>query len=228
MPTPSYLKQALSLAQLSISSKTVDFPAGHVPSVMGAKGHGRKRGRINHFAVKTPSAITPPGREPNLVDRAPAKGDGDSAAGSEPHSTGLGTSSGWNLPHELDPTSVETSGGNGTRRHARAAAALGTSSATLNTIHADNSISGGTTDFTVSKASSCVTINSPGRISQIVHGVYTGISDDHQLHPPPPVHHQPRGDGEVIAPLVMGAAAPSASVRQTARWVGKYQNCYSW
>ena len=52
-------RQSLSLAQLRISPEAV-LPQRHVPSVMGDKGYGTKRGRINHFEFPTPPST--PGR----------------------------------------------------------------------------------------------------------------------------------------------------------------------
>eukprot|EP00903_Cladosiphon_okamuranus_P010460 g9896.t1 len=94
--TRTRARRILSLGQLSISSKTVPFPRGHVPSVMGAKGHGKKRGRINHFAVRTPP---------------PSSWDEDGPDTSPPPADALGRqgiTSGWSLSHELDPTSTVT------------------------------------------------------------------------------------------------------------------------
>lgn len=128
-------RRTLSLTQLSISSKTVAFPAGHVPSMMGAKGHGKKRGRINHFAVKTPPPVTHPDSNTTLdPDQKPTTTTSSNHNYYDPvESTtvgpatprGIGVTSGWNLLRDLDPTSEITSFAGGRQEDSGRARALG-------------------------------------------------------------------------------------------------------
>lgn len=194
-------RQALSLAQLSISSKTVAFPPGHVPSVLGARGHGRKRGRINHFAVRTP---------PSTADRGNGNSNGNDSGGSgisgEGKSAGdpnddsdtgpsetsalqVCATSAWILPHQLDPTSAITDlgvppcGENASATNRSGKKGGGGTAASRSSFEppADSP-----SNPMLSRASSCATINSPSRVSAIMLGMATGISKDHTLHPPPP------------------------------------------
>jgi len=154
-------RTALSVAHLSFSSKTVHFPRGHVPSVMGDKGCGKKRGRINHFAVRLPppsssgddGESTSGGSEGSMASRAGLPVDAQG---------GLGTTSGWSLPRDLDPISVLTSPGR-TRRE-------GTANSNNYSIRT-----------AASRVSTCDTINSPSRVAAIMLGV-TGV---HTALPPP-------------------------------------------
>ncbi len=161
-------RKALSVAHLSISSKTVHFPRGHVPSVMGERGYGKKRGRINHFAVRTP----PPSSSGDDGESTSGGSEGSTASGADLFNTcragpsfdpggRLGTTSGWSLPRDLDPTSALTS----PRK---------TREETANS----NNYSIRTA---ASRVSTCDTINSPSRVAAIMLGV-VGV---HTALPPP-------------------------------------------
>lgn len=171
-------RRALSLSQLSISSKTIPFPRGHVPSVMGDKGYGKKRGRINHFAVRTPPPSSSGDDDNNSSQHDHVNsmasgidaGENPAAAGSPDDAQGVHTkASGWSLPHELDPTSKVTD----PEKH-REGSNRGWANCSINTAAG------------ASRASTCDTINSPSRIAAIMLGVIPRISSDHPLHPPPP------------------------------------------
>eukprot|EP00752_Nemacystus_decipiens_P006347 g5721.t1 len=194
--TRTRARRVLSLGHLSISSKTVPFPRGHVPSVMGAKGHGKKRGRINHFAVRTPGGSWGDGEFDtgvggryvgdgvDLFDGTPSNADSRSSA--DAVQGGRALASGWSLPHELDPTyhsttdpdkavttrERENGGGSGS--------ASGSASANNCSAH------------TASRVSTCDTINSPGRVATIMLGV-TGV---HTALPPPYTNNASEGDGD--------------------------------
>lgn len=205
-------RPVVSLTHLSISSKTVAFPPGHVPCFMGTKGHGKKRGRINHFAVRTPPS-TPGGEE----DTGIAEGlyglgcnDGsDSGPRGTHHQIAKG--SGWNLPHELDPTSAlisrmndgggrrTTAQGGGNRRRGMSRFTQGNSR-----------------DFSTgalgSRPPSSAATNSSGRLSAIMLGAFTGVAKDHAFHPPPPAatscSHQFCGRSREKHPLGHDSGAP--------------------
>lgn len=183
-------RRALSLAQLSISSDTIAFPPSHVPSMMGDKGHGVKRGRINHFAIRSPmssrgrnkSSSGATGDAPSLgLD----PGDGPASRSSNSQQVGIGTTSGWHLPHELDPTaattSLESNPGNVGARWGSISKISGASRSTLD--HFQDPLS---ENRDAPGGSSPATVGSPSRISVIMLGVFEGMSKDHPLHPPPP------------------------------------------
>lgn len=164
---------------MSISSKTVPFPRGHVASVMGAKGYGKKRGRINHFAVRTPpdSPVVEDSNGGGSNEGATAHGPGpEDPRDAESFDGRLAMASGWSLPRELDPTSSVT---NPVERNGCGGA-----------VNREGSTSGwancSTHTAAPSHASTCDTINSPSRVATIMLGVMPGMSKDHPLHPPPP------------------------------------------
>lgn len=160
-------RRALSLSQLSISSKTVAFPRGHVPSVMGAKGHGKKRGRINHFAMPTPPSFS--GEDDDDDSKANCLRD---HGGTSTVAHGLNSiTSGWSLPHELDPTSTVTS-------------LVGTTTKKRETSRTANNNNNNCSIQTASasRVSTCDTINSPSRVAAIMMGVASGV---HKALPPP-------------------------------------------
>lgn len=149
-----------------------------MPSVMGAKGHGEKRGRINHFAVRTPPPIHwgeddsetggggGGGRRRYVRDGTDSfEGPDASLPSADAQGSRQGLTSGWSLPHELDPTSSVTGGSSG----------------------------GGANNWsirTASRVSTCDTINSPSRVAAIMLGV-TGV---HTALPPPHINTSDGGD----------------------------------
>ena len=187
-------RQALSLAQLSISSKTVAFPPGHVPSVLGTRGHGKKRGRINHFAVRTPPLTSCGSVAGNGNGKSNRIGMvmGENNFGQHPNddpdanvALQVCSTSAWILPHQLDPTSAITDLGAScvetgvATKGGRKTGGAGYRPSFVQTIECPpNSL--------LSRMSSCATINSPSRVSAIMLGMATGIAKDHTLHPPPP------------------------------------------
>lgn len=237
-------QRALSLAQLSICSQTVEFAPGHVPCSMGDKGYGKKRGRVNHFAVRTPPSTY---RDGDSVTSDPDKGD--SVGAEDVRSSRIAASPRWPLPHELDPTSATTSlgeggsaGGDGSSaRRSRGNRGWGASNSALEPFH------DASTDVLGSRASSCATINSPGRISTIMMGVFSGLSHDYPLHPPPPsvagcggklyyhaeVNNRSGSSSSTVAPCAFvgnsaGSSAPSCNTSEasSARGVGG-RHCYT-
>lgn len=171
--TRTRARRVLSLGHLSISSKTVLFPRGHVPSVMGAKGHGKKRGRINHFAVRTPPPSSSRGGSDDGTGggRERYAGDGvglsdgplaSSQSGDARGRRALAASGCWSLPHELDPTSTVTSPGK---------TGEGSGAANNYSVHTT----------AASRVSTCDTINSPGRVAAIM----LGVTGTHTALPPP-------------------------------------------
>lgn len=202
-------RETLSLAQLDISSKTVDFPANHMPSVMGTKGHGRKRGRINHFAA---------GLLPKEISSSKGDPSENHAAGSSPGSGcpthKPGNISRCNLPPALDPISADEglpyNGIVESRNSARQTERKSVATSAALAVSRD-----GANDVTASRTSSCGTINSPGRITAIVRRACTDLSTDHALQPPPPNYGQrvmipPIGDREFVSYQLPKLRASSA------------------
>lgn len=182
-------RRALSLAQVSISSKTIAFPAEHVPCVMGTKGYGKKRGRINHFAVKTPPTTIASLDKPNGAENSDPSASNPDALDLTAVSTprALTMRLGWNLPHELDPTSAVTNPDRKNRVLGKGGGRRGTTCSTRDQFFLNSSTNVPTMGSCVSSSG---TINSPSRMSAIMLGVSSGITDDHNpLNPPPNTHH---------------------------------------
>ena len=199
-------RQSLSLAQLRISPEAV-LPQRHVPSVMGDKGYGTKRGRINHFEFPTPPST--PGRsdDATTVDVGRYVGYGASDSSDSRDACHLiPRTAEWSHPRRHDPTSAPSrlqtggrnmsahgdTGGKGKRisllrtlenyrdRHGSDWSTLGTtSSATTNSTTRFATTSSATT-------SSATTTSTRGRITAAVVRVRDGISKDLPLHPLPP------------------------------------------
>lgn len=220
---PSTERRAMSVAQLSISSATVTFPPGHVPCCMGTKGHGTKRGRVNHFAVRTPPSTA--GYEQDVDCNMNPKGwqNGDGATSDTgPH---MATMSEWSLPCNLGPasrsatlgredacgsiTATANRGVEGEFQTGRGGDNRSGDSKGRRTSH--STLEAGNRSFMsdaiASRASSCATINSPTRIAAIMRGMYTEMSNEHHLHPPPIGRHVQHAGSSEVPPAVVSNTA---------------------
>lgn len=179
-------RRTLSLAKLSISSKTVEFPPGHVPSVLGTRGHGYKRGRINHFAERTPRGDSSEARGLGAFpeyDRAMPSARPQSATPAT-----RTTSNAQDDPRSRDSATEFPSAVSG---HGSVAEIRGVHQGCVQERNdkIPGSCEGGDSQGALtSGASSNVTIDSLTQMKAVMEKVRTGLSQDHALCPPSPRH----------------------------------------
>lgn len=157
------------------------FPQGHVPSMMGDRGYGVKRGRINHFEFPAPSrdnSVTAGLEEPIICP----KGLG--------HVDGSGDPNPRDARRQIARPCVPLAATTGLRKQGgQKMSALGGNTSTRK-IHASSqsTLESCRDQFEVDGRNSFETesFSMTTRLSAIIAGVGCGISEDYPLCPPPP------------------------------------------
>lgn len=155
------------------------FPQGHVPSMMGDRGYGVKRGRINHFEFPTPGRDSVTTGIEEAINCPKGLGYEDGSGDPNPR----------DVRRQIARPCVQLAATTGLRKGGHnISASCGNTSARKIRASSQSSIESYRDRFQVEGRNLFETESSSmaARFSAVIAGVGCGVSEDHPLCPPPP------------------------------------------